>query len=207
MGRTRDAESRWGPVREEVPVVLTLGEQDVWQCARCGRGSPDIRDEAAHLDAHRRLERDRTVVTWEVLAHRLTRPEPESSDRNRRRAPLLVSAVAALLLGSLLLSIRTSEDPRGRAEEIPTPAPVPEAAVPAPPTTVTPSTAGETPLGPPPLSVPPANVETGPPSTSPPAVSQPLTAGPAPPTPTPAQPVDQPHLLELCLPPVLCLAV
>ena len=187
--------------------MLTLGEQAVWQCPRCGRGSPDSRDEAAHLDAHRRLERDRTVVTWEVLAHRLTRPGPESSDPNRRRVPLLLSVLAVLLLGSLLLSVRTGEVLPGRATEPPVPAAVPDTATATTPTTATGPTAGEARAGRPPLSVPPLNVQTRPPPTSPPAISQPLTAGATPPTTTPPEPVDPPHLLELCLPPVLCLEV
>jgi hypothetical protein len=186
--------------------VLTLGEQDVWQCPRCRRGSPDIRDEAAHLDAHRRLERDLTLVTWEVLVHRLTRPGPESGDGRRRRTPLLLAVVAAMLLLSLLLSVDAGEVLPGQATETPAPTPTTAAPVPSAPTIAVRSSVDEARAERPPPSVPPVTVETGPSASSPPAISTPPPAAAAPPTTTPAEPVDQPHLLELCLS-SLCLAV
>ena len=188
-----------------MPVVLTLGEQDVWQCPRCGRGSPDIRDEAAHLDAHRRLERDPTLVTWELLVHRLTRSGRERGNRSRRRASLVLSVLGAVLLGSLLLSVRTGDVRGGRAKET-VPAPTIEAAPDNTPTTAARSSSGETLAAPPPPSVPPTNVEAAVPPSSPPAISQPLTAGLTPPTTTPPPPADRDHLVQLCVP-SLCLGI
>ena len=185
--------------------MLTLGEQDVWQCSRCGRGSPDIRDEAAHLDAHRRLERDPTLVTWEVLVHRLTRPQRKSADSPRRRTPLLLSVVAAMLLLSLLLSVDAGEVLPGQATEAPAPTPTTAAPVPSTPSTPRSSVEAARAERPPP-SVPPVHVETGASTSSPAPISAPLPAAATPPPTTPAEPLDQPHLLELCLP-SLCLRV
>ena len=188
-----------------MPVVLTLGEQDVWQCARCGRGSPDMRDEAAHLDAHRRLERDRTLLTWELLVHRLTRQDADRGERNRDPAPLILAIFAAALLGSLLLSVRAGGQLPGGAGETTAPTTTALAAPNTPPTS-TRSSLPEALVGRPPASVPPVSVDARPPPSSPPAISNPLAAGPTPPTTTPTEPADRPYLLELCLP-SLCLAV
>ena len=191
--------------------MLTLGEveQDVWHCPRCGRGSPDARDEAAHLDAHRRLERDLTVVTWEILVHRLTRPEREHGDRNHRRSALVPAVLAAVLLGSLLLSLRTAEVLPERAQESTTPTSPTPTAIADPPTDASRSTADEGLSGPPPPSPAPrvgVDVQAEAPPEPSTAIFQPPLAGPTPSTTPQAAPVEGEHLLQLCIP-SFCLSV
>jgi hypothetical protein len=40
----------------EVGDTLAPGARRAWTCPHCGHGSPEPRDEAAHLDAHRQLQ-------------------------------------------------------------------------------------------------------------------------------------------------------
>jgi hypothetical protein len=176
--------------------VLTLAESNAWQCVRCGRGSPDIRDEAAHLDAHRRLERDRAVVTWELLVHRLTIHGPQRRRKSAER-PLMLSILAALLLALLLLSMKSGGEILDNPVRETAPATTAEVTVANTPTTTARPSPQTVPDRPVPF-VPPVPVATGV-VPSPPAISKPLAAGPTSSTTTPAEPVDPPHLVELCL--------
>ncbi len=130
--------------------MLTLGEQDVWQCPRCGRGSPDVRDEAAHLDAHRLLERDRALMTWELLVHRLTPHRADRGERSRGPAPLVLSVLAAMLLASVLLSVHAGERLPAGGNETAAPTTSGQVATPDTPTTTARSTSREALAGRPP---------------------------------------------------------
>ena len=68
----------------------------VWMCPECGHGSAELRDERAHLDAHRQLRA--FFQEWESGST----PEPVGDGRAGRRR-VLVAAVAAVLV--LLLSV------------------------------------------------------------------------------------------------------
>ena len=68
----------------------------VWMCPECGHGSAELRDERAHLDAHRQLRA--FFEEWETG----TATEPVGGGGSGRRT-MLVAAVAAVL--ALLLSV------------------------------------------------------------------------------------------------------
>ena len=76
--------------------VLGPAAEAVWMCPECGHGSSELRDERAHLDAHRQLRV--FFQQWEAG----TTPEPVD-DRRPRRWRTLVAAIAAVLV--LLFSV------------------------------------------------------------------------------------------------------
>ncbi|MDQ3641578.1 MAG: hypothetical protein M3450_08990, partial [Actinomycetota bacterium] len=55
----------------------------VWMCPECGHGSAELRDERAHVDAHRQLRA--FFQEWEAG----TTPEPVGGGRSRPRRMLV----------------------------------------------------------------------------------------------------------------------
>lgn len=97
-----------------------------WACPECGHGSPEPRDQQAHLDAHRQLRQ--FFREWDAAA---------AADRRSRR-PLvigslaLVAAIALAVLALLRVSGGGDEAPPFRPA-LPTPGPeAPRAAAPPP---------------------------------------------------------------------------
>ena len=64
----------------------------VWMCPECGHGSSEIRDERAHLDAHRQLRA--FFKEWDAG----TESGRERGRRSTRRLVLLCTAVALLVV-------------------------------------------------------------------------------------------------------------
>ena len=86
------------PIILQVDVLSGPAAAPVWMCPECGHGSSELRDERAHLDAHRQLRA--FFQEWEAG----TTPEPvNGGGRPGRWRMLVVVAVAAVLV--LLLSV------------------------------------------------------------------------------------------------------
>ncbi|MGI8775905.1 MAG: hypothetical protein ACR2LJ_00605 [Acidimicrobiales bacterium] len=152
------------------PVSTAPGStRNTWTCPTCKHGSPDPRDELAHLDAHRQL--GRFLQEWDAAV---------VSDREnlRRRRPaavilagLVAVAVAVAFPVAVFLGLARTGDsvdrgpaavPRPIPPTVDTPAPAPAmsgpvvsgpASTPVPPETAQPSS-GRPPVGqaPPPVS-------------------------------------------------------
>src|SRR5919199_4299186 len=89
----------------------------VWTCPMCGHGSPEPRDEAAHLDAHRQL--GQFLAEWESAVR---------ADRARERrgrtvaiVGVVVAALAVLAAGVWLFGVRTGTGSGQRATPSPSP--------------------------------------------------------------------------------------
>lgn len=67
-----------------------------WVCPGCGHGSPEPRDQQAHLDAHRQLRR--FFEEWEAAG-----AADQAPDRSPRRRPLYYVAAALVLLAAISL--------------------------------------------------------------------------------------------------------
>lgn len=179
----------------------------VWMCPECGHGSPEMRDERAHLDAHRQLQA--FFREWESRTS-----APVEARRSWWPKVVVALVVVLVLLASVGVFARINRAPDAvratvparvapvddlprRPEAVP---PAPTAAVPVPPpaapaqaaraVTPAPSPAAHAP------SAPVVEVEVLAPSTPAPILP---VAAPAPgphvaPTVPPA-----PHLLSLCI--------
>ncbi len=206
-----------------MPALSTsAATRNAWTCPTCRHGSPDPRDELAHLDAHRQL--GQFLKEWDAAVE---------SDRKeeRGRRPVIVAlvgllVVAVVVAGTVFLgvgrpgrssghvaglvpgSIVPSPPPALAPGPAPTP-PSPEAPVPAQVTP--PETPADVPPSAPqsPASVSATATAVAAPSAAP--ADAPVTAVPAPPTPAPAStttlkslrsgpPAPAPaYLLEVCL--------
>ena len=85
------------PIIYQVEVLSGPAAAPVWMCPQCGHGSSELRDERAHLDAHRQLRA--FFQEWEAG----TTPEPVHGGGRPGRWRTLVVAVATVLV--LLLSV------------------------------------------------------------------------------------------------------
>jgi hypothetical protein len=116
-------------------VVARAGDVDVWQCALCGRGSPDARDEVAHVDAHLRLRRDPFAERWDHIGRGLIGERSPACPVARPRTWTVAAAVVAMcglfcVLGLVMLRTgRGAPSPPGT----PARAPLPTRDVVAPP--------------------------------------------------------------------------
>ncbi len=181
-------------------MEVVRGTAAVWLCPKCGHGSPDPRDERAHLDAHRQLRA--FFEEWEAGT------EPELVPAARRRS-VLYAGCALLVLLAWSLTVFSNIN---RATDIPRSV-LPPAAAPAASREQVATPPAVTAAAPPPASTPAAR--SGSPSTSSStarsATAVPAPAGFVPPSavvalaPTPADPaaVTTPpapqHLLSLCV--------
>lgn len=183
-------------------------------CPECGHGSPELRDERAHLDAHRQLQA--FFREWDAG----TAPEPVDVGRTRRRKLVVAVILVLVLLASVGVFAKINRTPDAFRATVPArtapvddPARQSQAARPAQPVagTVAPPAA-------PAQSARP--VTPAPPSASVPApvldleipvpVSVPSTGGLSPPVAAPApgpasvpevtpNAPPPPHLLSLCI--------
>lgn len=178
-------------------------------CPECGHGSPDPRDERAHIDAHRQLQA--FFREWDAG----TEPVPGGIGRNARLRVLLVGAVAVLvLLMSVAVFSRINATPAGfqavaPAQVLPTPQPPP--AQPASSTVSTPKTPTATPTATPdPVAVrtdrvvaaTPSAVVAAPPSspvTASGPVAAPSASGAAPEPVAAVAPPEPVHLISACI--------
>jgi len=103
--------------------------RNTWTCPTCRHGSPDPRDELAHLDAHRQLSRFFDEWDDAVVADR-------NKERDRRSSPLVVAGLAVLVVlvaGAVFWSFHRSGGQSGPVagsiiptpRSIPTPTPAP----------------------------------------------------------------------------------
>ncbi|HEX3620950.1 MAG TPA: hypothetical protein VHT97_01405 [Acidimicrobiales bacterium] len=87
----------------------------VWTCPECGHGSPEPRDQQAHLDAHRQLRR--FLDQWQASA-----AADAAAERRARRRPFLYGVVLLLVVAVLAtLAVRTSGN--GAVTAVPTAGP------------------------------------------------------------------------------------
>lgn len=203
IGKKSKNRSRSGPRLPKIAQVEVLSAATaVWMCPECGHGSPDIRDERAHLDAHRQLRA--FFQEWDEG----TASGQERGRRSKRRLVLLYTAFALLLvMVSALLFSRINGDSAGARASVPTIA-VPDKTVvpPAPPTTAAPARSAD-----PAPTVVPQPRRSAPQSA---AVTETVAEGFVPPVAAPEPPQSaaapatvlpqvvapsNPHLLQLCL--------
>ena len=194
-------------VAESTEMEVLSAAAVVWMCPECGHGSSEIRDERAHLDAHRQLQA--FLQEWDAG----TESGQGRRRRSQRRLVLLYTAVALLvLLASVGLFARVNSEPGDRRSTVPTIV-VPDATVvpPTTPTTAVPTrktapvardatpTVRSTPASP---AATAAQAVTAADSIVAPRASapaQPTAAPVAVPPPTAVGPTPPPHLLQLCL--------
>ena len=137
-----------------------------WTCPNCGHGSPEQRDQAAHLDAHRQLQQ--FFRSWDDAVATDARADAAAGARRRRR---IWGVVVALLAVAMLVVAGLAG--RGGAPSPPTAAgaPVPGVDLPR-------RSAGPTPLADP--SPPPPARDAGAPggaAAAPQATRPPSSAG------------------------------
>lgn len=171
----------------------------MWMCPECGHGSADLRDERAHLDAHRQLRA--FFREWEAGTGDATTGDA----RPARRLSYLGAAalVVVTLLASISVYSRLNGEPDAFRAQVPPPAAVEVVSPLTPPVTVPPSSgAGSrtrpTASSPAPTTAPRAIAS--PPSTTV-AVTAPAMGSASPTVPgigRPA-PAPPPHLLSVCL--------
>jgi hypothetical protein len=155
-----------------------------WVCPECGHGSPEPRDQRAHLDAHRQLRQ--FIDDWDAAA---------ASDRvvkgRRRRRPVVYAVVVLVVLLLAAAGVRTGRrhdvvPPTGAgplpAVDVPVPAGPPQSSGPVRPPAVVPPAPS---AGPAPARAEPAPAPADAGFAGPPVVTQPAPTAPA----TPAQPV------------------
>src|SRR5215218_1516845 len=97
-------------------------------CPECGHGSPEIRDERAHLDAHRQLKA--FFQEWDAGTE-----QGQVATRSRRRRTLLCALVALVVLAvSVTMFARINRGPASSRPPAPTfVEPAPAAVAPTPP--------------------------------------------------------------------------
>jgi hypothetical protein len=129
-------------------ALTTVTERQVWTCPMCGHGSPEPRDEAAHLDAHR--HQGQFFEDWEGAVR---------SDRARERRGTAVIVLAGLVALVLVVVGAVSLLRLGRDESVsgpPAGAGAPAASAPvAPPEGAAPPTSPTGPSTPPPPAAAP----------------------------------------------------
>ncbi len=190
----------------------------VWLCAECGHGSPDPRDERAHLDAHRQLR-----AFFEEWDAGTATPPTESVRRARGRSLVYAAGVLAVLLVWSLTVFshvnRAKDGPRATLPPAAAPAPAggqssggrqvltPPAVSdvrPAAPAAPAATAATAATIAAPATTTPPPAVaaSTAPPTAAAPSAGvspAPTTAAPPAPDPVIAAPPAPAHLLSVCL--------
>ena len=173
-------------------------------CPECGHGSPEIRDERAHLDAHRQLRA--FFQEWDAG----TESGKSKGRRSRRRLACLYAAVALVVVFlSVGVFSRINRDSGGQRASVP-PIVIPDAAmiapalptapVPIPVVTLTEPPAARPPQASPATSPAPTNTVRGDSFVPPPAsAAGPRPAPPPATVPPPVVAPATPHVLHLCL--------
>ena len=81
-------------------VAVAAPQQEMaWVCPVCGHGSPEPRDEQAHLDAHRQLER--FIADWDAAA-----AADQAAERDRRRRPLYFAVVVVVVVALAVMALQ-----------------------------------------------------------------------------------------------------
>ena len=118
----------------QVEVLSGPAAAPVWMCPECGHGSSELRDERAHLDAHRQLRA--FFQEWEAG----TTPERVRGGGRPGRLKMLVAAMAAVLVLLISVSVfsRVNRTPDAFRDTVPATVvpdarPPVEGATPAPP--------------------------------------------------------------------------
>jgi hypothetical protein len=191
------------PMIPEVEVLQGTAAA-VWICPQCGHGSPDPRDERAHLDAHRQLQA--FFAQWDAG----TAPEPVAPTR-RRPTLYAACALAVLLVWSLTVFSHVNRaDDAGRALPAPAAAPVTEprriSPPPAvtndvPPAAATPSRSGSSAASSPARqsAAPSSSTATDDGLAPPPVATTPTTSAPAAANPPVSGPPAPHHVVSLCV--------
>lgn len=182
-----------------------------WVCPDCGHGSPEPRDERAHLDAHRQLRQ--FLDGWDAAA-----AADRNAERRKRLRPVLLGIAA--LVAALVVSVAVLLRLTGGEPVAPPAAPRPVPEVPVPQADVPPPAPAPAPVPADGSGVPPTRSErsgngtgsrtrpvTGPADTADSGIAPPLAPAPAPAAPVavatvPAAAAPAPaHLLavDLCL--------
>ncbi len=99
--------------------------RNTWTCPTCRHGSPDRRDEAAHVDAHRQL--GRFLDEWDAAV-----VSDRKSERRRRPTALAVVGLSVLAVVVATLVLRGAGHTGAPSGRVAGPVPGPMVTVPAP---------------------------------------------------------------------------